>query len=67
MCHWLLKKHPSAFAGVEVDFANQLGKNLGKTIVFVETPFPELIQALLEERIDIIMSGMSITRERKSW
>ncbi len=51
--------------GVEVDFANQLGKNLGKTIVFVETPFSELIPSLLEERIDIIMSGMSITRERE--
>lgn len=51
-------------SGVEVDFANELGKGLGKTIVFVETPFPDLIQALLEQRIDIIMSGMSITSER---
>jgi ABC-type amino acid transport substrate-binding protein len=59
------KEAPFGLVGVEVDFANQLGKNLGKTIVFVETPFPELIQALLEERIDIIMSGMSITRERE--
>jgi len=50
--------------GVEVDFANQLGAGLGKKIVFVETAFPELIQALLEQRIDIIMSGMSITNER---
>jgi polar amino acid transport system substrate-binding protein len=62
----LAYKDPTVgLVGVEVDFANQLGKNLGKTIVFVETPFPELIQALLEERIDIIMSGMSITRERE--
>ena len=51
-------------SGVEVDFANQLGTGLGKKIVFVETAFPELIQALLEQRIDIIMSGMSITSER---
>jgi polar amino acid transport system substrate-binding protein len=51
-------------AGVEVDFAKQLGDGLKKKIVFVETPFPNLIQALLEERIDIIMSGMSITSER---
>ncbi len=51
--------------GVEVDFAKQVGKELGKEIVFVETPFPELIQALVEERIDIIMSGMSITTERQ--
>jgi ABC-type amino acid transport substrate-binding protein len=59
------KEAPFGLKGVEVDFANQLGKNLGKTIVFVETPFPELIPSLLEERIDIIMSGMSITRERE--
>lgn len=59
------KEAPVGLKGVEVDFANQLGKNLGKTIVFVETPFPELIPSLLEERIDIIMSGMSITRKRE--
>jgi len=50
--------------GVEVDLGNQLGKELGKSIVFVETPFPQLIQGLLTEDIDIIMSGMSITVER---
>lgn len=62
----LAYKDPTVgLVGVEVDFANQLSKSLGKTIVFVETPFPELIQSLLEERIDIIMSGMSITRERE--
>jgi len=61
----LAYKDPTfGLSGVEVDFANQLGKGLGKTIVFGETPFPDLIQALLEERIDIVMSGMSITSER---
>jgi polar amino acid transport system substrate-binding protein len=61
----LAYKDPTfGLVGVEVDFANQLGKGLGKTIAFVETPFPNLIQALIEERIDIIMSGMSITNER---
>jgi polar amino acid transport system substrate-binding protein len=50
--------------GIEVDFANQLGKELGKKMTFVETPFPELIEALLQDKIDIIMSGMSITTER---
>lgn len=61
----LAYKDPAlGLVGVEVDFANRVGKELGKTIVFVEAQFPELIQALLEERIDIIMSGMSITSER---
>jgi len=50
--------------GIEIDFANQLGRELGKKITFVEIPFPELIQALREDKIDIIMSGMSITDER---
>jgi ABC-type amino acid transport substrate-binding protein len=50
--------------GIEVDFANQLGNELGKKIIFVERPFPQLIQALLAEDIDIIMSGMSVTEER---
>jgi polar amino acid transport system substrate-binding protein len=50
--------------GVEVDFAERIGNGLGKKIVFIETPFPELIQSLLEDRIDMIMSGMTITKER---
>ncbi|MGH7832845.1 MAG: transporter substrate-binding domain-containing protein, partial [Candidatus Binatia bacterium] len=61
----LAYKDPTfGLVGVEVDFAKQLGDGLKKKIVFVETAFPDLIQALLEERIDIIMSGMSITSER---
>lgn len=50
--------------GVEADLANQLGKELGKQMVFEEAPWPELINLLLQERADIIMSGMSITNER---
>lgn len=50
--------------GVEVDFARQLGKELNKHITFVETPWSELIPALVDGRIDIIMSGMSVTQER---
>lgn len=61
----LAYKDPAlGLVGVEVDFAERIGNGLGKTIVFVETPFPELIQSLLEDRIDIIMSGMSITSAR---
>ena len=50
--------------GVEVDFANQLGRELGKKIVFIETPFYQLIDSLVAGKFDIIMSGMSITTER---
>lgn len=50
--------------GLEVDFANQIGRELGKQIIFVEAPWSELISLLLANRADIIMSGMSITKER---
>jgi polar amino acid transport system substrate-binding protein len=50
--------------GLEVDFATQLGKDLSKQITLVETPWSELIPALVAGRIDIIMSGMSITADR---
>jgi ABC-type amino acid transport substrate-binding protein len=51
-------------AGVEVDFASRLGAELGRELVLVETPWDELIGALRAGRIDLIMSGMSITAER---
>lgn len=50
--------------GLEVDFANQIGRELGKQIIFVEAPWSELISLLLANHADIIMSGMSITKER---
>jgi ABC-type amino acid transport substrate-binding protein len=60
----LAYKFRGELVGVEVDFATQLGKDLDKQIIFVETPWPELIPALVEGKVDIIMSGMSATEER---
>jgi ABC-type amino acid transport substrate-binding protein len=57
-------KFRGQLVGIEVDFAKQLGKELDKQITFVETPWSELIPALVEGKIDIIMSGMSVTEER---
>jgi ABC-type amino acid transport substrate-binding protein len=60
----LAYKFRGQLVGMEVDFANQLGRELDKQITFVETPWSELIPALVAGKIDIIMSGMSITDER---
>ena len=60
----LAYKFNGQLVGMEVDFAKQLGKELGKQITFVESPWPELIPALIAGKIDIIMSGMSVTEER---
>jgi polar amino acid transport system substrate-binding protein len=58
-------KQDGELTGIEAQFAEQLGTDLSVKITFVETPFPELIPALLAHRIDVIMSGMSITKDRK--
>jgi len=52
-------------AGVEADFARKLPAELGVKVTIIEVPWEEMIQALQDRRIDVIMSGMSITEERK--
>ncbi len=52
-------------SGVEVDLAQSLGEALGRPVRFVELEWDEQIPALLAGKIDIIMSGMTITEARK--
>ena len=61
----LIFKLGDKIAGVEVDLAQQLGKELNRKVEFIEFRWDALIPALLEGKIDIIMSGMSITEARK--
>jgi ABC-type amino acid transport substrate-binding protein len=58
-------KQNGQIKGIEAEFAKQLGTDLGVKIVLVETPWEDLISALRDHRIDVIMSGMSITDARK--
>lgn len=57
-------KQRGEITGVEAQFARELAPELGVKMTLVETPFESLIPALLAGRIDVIMSGMSITDER---
>jgi len=60
----LAYKQGGKLMGLEVDFANQLGRYLGKKIKFVELRWDKQIPSLEEGRIDIIMSGMTVTPKR---
>ena len=57
-------KEDGQLKGMEVDFAHQLALDLGIKFVLVELPWDDLIPALRAGRIDVIMSGMSVTDER---
>ena len=61
----LIFKVGEEIKGVEADFGNLLAKGLQRTPQFIEIPWEELIPALIGGKIDIIMSGMSITDARK--
>lgn len=51
--------------GFDVDLINEIGKNLGYKVTFVDQAFDGLIPALKAGKIDVIVSGMSATEERK--
>jgi ABC-type amino acid transport substrate-binding protein len=61
----LVFKQNGEYAGLEVEFARSLGLELGRPIRFVECDWEDLIPRLMEGKIDIIMSGMSMTPERQ--
>jgi len=50
--------------GIEVDFAMRLSSVLRRPLRVIALTWAELIPALLDGQIDIIMSGMTITRLR---
>jgi len=50
--------------GFEVDLAEILADSLGVTLRMEAIPFPELLPALEAGKIDIILSGMTITPDR---
>jgi polar amino acid transport system substrate-binding protein len=57
-------RNDGAIAGLEADFARALAEALDREAVFVELPWGDQIKALDANRIDIIMSAMSVTKER---
>lgn len=61
----LVYRQGNTIVGLEADLARELAKDLGKELRFVEYKWEDLIPALMANKIDIIMSGMSITRLRE--
>ena len=53
--------------GAEVEMAKTLAYYLNVNIVFVELPWKKLIPGLLNNKVDVIMSGMTITPERERY
>ncbi|MGE9296508.1 MAG: substrate-binding periplasmic protein [Puniceicoccales bacterium] len=50
--------------GLEVDFGKELAKDMGKSPLFIDMEFEELIPALRSGKVDIVMAGLNFTPER---
>ena len=58
-------RQADGWAGIDFDLAKRLAQHLGRPLRIVETRRNQLIPTLMDGRIDIIMSGMTITDARK--
>ena len=57
-------KQDGGVHGIEPDNARTVGEILSRPVEILVLPFDELIPALQAGKIDVIMSGMSVTAER---
>ncbi len=64
-CPPIIFKKGTQILGLEADLARELAKTLDRPLQFVEVPWSQQINALLADKFDVIMSGMTITRERQ--
>ena len=55
----------ASFIGFDIDVAREMARALGVKFVPLNTAWPSIIPALNLGRFDIIISGMSVTEERK--
>ncbi len=52
------------FIGFDMDFGRRLAKSMGVKFVPVNTAWDGIVPALMTDKFDIIMGGMTITQER---
>jgi ABC-type amino acid transport substrate-binding protein len=59
-----VKSRSGELIGLEIDLVRMMAQSMGVTVEYVTRPFPELLPALKNGDVDIVMSGMAITAER---
>lgn len=63
---FIMKDKQGKIIGYDPDLADLLAKELGAAkLELIDTPWADIIPALLANKCDLIMSGMSITEERR--
>lgn len=61
---WVMNTKSGELIGFEIDVARQLAEDLGVKVDFVPGAPPNLLDDLLDDRFDVIITGMAISPER---
>jgi ABC-type amino acid transport substrate-binding protein len=51
-------------SGIDIDLANELGKDLGVVVQFVDSSFAKLVEDVTQDRCDVAMFAIGITPSR---
>ena len=63
---FVVKSKDGSLIGYEVDLANMLADAMGAEVKIVEKPFGQLLTALENGEVDVVMSGMTMTPRRNA-
>ncbi|QIA66132.1 transporter substrate-binding domain-containing protein [Vibrio astriarenae] len=61
---WAMRDKQGELIGFEIDVAKRLAQDSGWQVEFVPTAWDGIIPALLAQKFDVIIGGLSITEER---
>lgn len=61
---WAMRDKQGELIGFEIDVARRLAQDSGWQVEFVPTAWDGIIPALLAQKFDVIIGGLSITEER---
>lgn len=61
---WAMRNKEGELIGFEIDVATRLAKDSGWKVEFIPTAWDGIIPALLSNKTDVIIAGMSVTPER---
>ena len=59
------RNNQNELVGYDVDLSHMIGKELGKKVEFVDTSFNTLLNSVRSGKIDMVISSVGITEERK--
>ena len=62
---WAMRDKQGELIGFEIDVANKLAQDNGWKVEFIPTAWDGIIPALLANKFDVIIGGLSITPERE--